>query len=288
MLLECHNCGAPLDVASKADVVKCNYCGASEKTERYKTVAFETPKDFTPPREWTPKAESALPQEILIFRPAVKAARAVVRALLFSGFMTVAIGGFVAWRVTSSVEQATGASLGSLGQTAVNGALAIAGKAASEATQAALQAAANGSAGSSVPLLCSGNQTLTLTQKTLALPSGVPIVASGNCTLRLMGCSVNGSTAIIVKNNAEVTVEGGSLTGTGPAVVISENGKFTATGGALLTGESTVSASGNAEATLRGSSVQGRHVAIAATGNANVNADGAAVEGLVAGKKKKR
>lgn len=288
MLLECHNCGAPLDVASNAAVVKCNYCGQSAKTERYKTVAFETPKDFAPPREWTPKAESALPQEVLIFRPAVKAARAVVRALLFSGVMTVGLGTFIAWRVSSSVEQATGASLGSLGQTAMNGAMAIAGKAASEATQAALQAAANRSAGNSVPLSCSGNQTITVTQKALVLPSGVPVLASGNCTLRLVGCNVSGATAVIVKNNAEVTVEGGSLTGSGPAVVISENGKFTATGGALLTGESTVSASGNAQATLRGSSVQGRHVAIAATGNANVDADGAAVEGLVTGRKKKR
>jgi DNA-directed RNA polymerase subunit RPC12/RpoP len=287
MLLECQNCGAPLDVASKASTVKCNYCGQSARTERYKTVAFNTPPDFSPPREWTPKAESALPQEVLLFRPAVNAARAVIRALAFSGFMTVVIGVFIAWRVTSSVQEATGASIGALGQNAVNGAFAMAGKAAGAATEAALQAAKQGSAGDTVPLLCSGNQTLTLQRKTLVLSSGVPIVATGNCTLRLVGCTVNGATALIVKNNASVTVEGGSLTGKGPAVIVSENGKFEATGGALLTGESTVSASGNGEAVLRGASVVGRRVAISATGNATVNADGAAVEGLVTGKKKR-
>lgn len=138
-----------------------------------------------------------------------------------------------------------------------------------------------------MPLLCSGNQTLTLQRKSLVLSSGVPIVATGNCTLRLVGCTVNGATALIVKNNASVTVEGGSLTGKGPAVIVSENGKFEATGGALLTGESTVSVSGNGEAVLRGASVVGRRIAISATGNATVNADGAAVEGLVTGKKKR-
>jgi LSD1 subclass zinc finger protein len=292
MLLECHNCGAPLDVASEANTVKCSYCGISAKLEQYKTVAVETPKDFSPPRHWTPKAESSLPQQVLVFQPAAKAARAVIRALAFSGFMTVAIGGFIAWRVTSAVQGATGSSLAALEgpdgiQNAVNGALAMAGKAAGVATEAALQAATQASAGDTVPFLCGGNQTVTLQHKSLVLAAGVPIVAAGNCTLRLVGCTVSGTTAVTVKNNASVTVEGGSLTGRGPAVVVAENGKFEATGGALLTGESTVSASGNAEAILRGSSVVGRRVAISATGNATVNADGAAVEGLVTGKKRR-
>jgi len=256
------------------------------------TVALETPADFSPPPEWKPPAESSLRDEVLIYRPAINAARSVVRALAFSGFLTVALGGFIAWRVTSAVNQATGGSLATLGQAgglegAVNGALSMAGKAAGAATEAAMAAARQGAAGDTVPLLCSGNQTLTLEGKNLTLMPGVPIVASGNCTLRLVRCMVSGTTAITVKDNASVIVEGGSLTGKGTAVVLTENAKFDASGGALLTGETTVSANGNASAVLRGVSVVGRHVAIAATGNATVNADGAAVEGLVNGKRKR-
>jgi hypothetical protein len=292
MLLECQNCGAPLDVASEASTVRCHYCGQSAKVGGYRTVALETPAGFAPPTEWKPPAESSLRDQVLIYRPVANAARSVVRGLAFSGVAIIALGGFIAWRVTSAVGQATGGSLATLGQAngienAVNGALAMAGKAAGAATEAALAAAQKGSGGDTLPLLCGGNQTLTLERKNLTLVPGIPIVASGNCTLRLVGCTVSGTTAVTVKDNASVIVEGGSLTGKGPAVILVENGKLDASGGALLTGETTVSASGNASAVLRGVSVVGRRVAIATTGNATVNAEGAAVEGLVTGKKKR-
>lgn len=54
MLLECNNCGAPLDVDGQPDVVKCGYCGASASLAHLRTLAARTPPDWQRPKSWTP------------------------------------------------------------------------------------------------------------------------------------------------------------------------------------------------------------------------------------------
>jgi hypothetical protein len=54
MLLECKNCGAPLDVAGTPDLVKCGYCGMSASLAHLRTLNVATPKDWQQPKEWRP------------------------------------------------------------------------------------------------------------------------------------------------------------------------------------------------------------------------------------------
>ncbi len=54
MILECRHCGAPLDVKDGAELTKCRYCGSVNERQRMRTIAAETPRDFRPPRQWSP------------------------------------------------------------------------------------------------------------------------------------------------------------------------------------------------------------------------------------------
>jgi hypothetical protein len=59
MLVECAHCGAPLAVKRKARRTKCRYCGAVDERARLRAIAEETPKDFEPPKVWTPPKGAA-------------------------------------------------------------------------------------------------------------------------------------------------------------------------------------------------------------------------------------
>jgi hypothetical protein len=54
MLIECANCGAPLDVAGKESIVTCNYCSKHNRVRQTRTMAARTPDDWRPPPNWTP------------------------------------------------------------------------------------------------------------------------------------------------------------------------------------------------------------------------------------------
>lgn len=54
MLVECKQCGAPLDVAANTSIVKCSYCGSSSRVRSMRTLAMEAPAGWSPPKTWTP------------------------------------------------------------------------------------------------------------------------------------------------------------------------------------------------------------------------------------------
>src|SRR5262245_43409132 len=56
MLLECKNCGAPLEVKPSKPRARCRYCKATNRTEELRTLAPRTPPDWRPPRVWVPPA----------------------------------------------------------------------------------------------------------------------------------------------------------------------------------------------------------------------------------------
>jgi LSD1 subclass zinc finger protein len=288
MLLECHNCGAPLDVADGASSAKCNYCGQTAELKKFRTVALKTPEDFKPPPAWTPPPGSSLGEEPLAYKP-LNAGRLVARWIVTSGVLTLGVGGFIAWRVLSAVEQATGTSaLAALAQSdqvqkAVADAINVANQAAGTATQAAAAAAEAAMAGNTVPVVCKGNKTLTITGKNLSLPGGTPVIAMGNCVLHLVACSVSGSTAVVVKGNATVTLEGGTLSATGPGAIVSENGSLEVSSGARLNGEPAVTVMNNASATIHDSIISASKIAIHTSGNASADATGSVVQGSLAG-----
>ena len=115
MLIECHNCGAPLDVADGVASVRCHYCGQTSETGRFKTVALQTPQGWVPPPQWTPPVGSFIPPEPHADRPISAARRAPCSGGSGSrpSWATLALGGFIASRVMSAVSDA---GLGALTQ----------------------------------------------------------------------------------------------------------------------------------------------------------------------------
>jgi hypothetical protein len=283
MLIECDNCGAPLDVTGDAATSRCHYCGKTSEVKRLKTVATETPEGWVPPKAWTPPEHTSLPREPLLYRPMRAIGRIVSFWLTFGGIVVV---GLVGWRVSTAVQQAANAPLAALQQSQeVQNAVKTAVGALENQINAAARAPGGGTG---VPLVCSGNDAVTVTAKDLSAPGGTPIQAAGNCTLRLVNCTASGAVAIDVAGNARVTIEGGTFTATRAAITLAGNGFVDATAGARFSGEPAVNVSGNATARFREASLAGRRIAIETSGNASVEAAGATIQGAIAGTRRVR
>lgn len=277
MLLECENCGAPLDVAESSAVVRCHYCGRSETVERFRKVAPETPPGFVPPAQWTPPETAAAPSKPLRYRPRRGRGGSVFSSL----FIVACLVGFAAWRATNAVQSVGVATDAEKLQSMFTQALTAASAAVNVAK--ARQSLGLSLTGDTVPVVCKGTDSVTITGKRLSMPSGVPVVATGNCVLRLVDCAIDGATGITASNNANVIIQGGSVAGKGPAVVLMENATLDVENGARLSGEMTITAAANARARVRGSSVVGGRVAVQASGNASVDTSGSEVKGRVVG-----
>ncbi len=55
MLVECKQCGAPLDVSPSASIVRCSYCGGHNRVRSMRTIAEQAPAGWVPPPQWTPR-----------------------------------------------------------------------------------------------------------------------------------------------------------------------------------------------------------------------------------------
>jgi LSD1 subclass zinc finger protein len=181
MLLECQNCGAPLDVASGARSVKCNYCGTSSQVKASRTVAFETPKDWVPPPAWTPPPEKNLGEQSFVYHAAKKTIRTVVSLVSFGIVVTIGLAAYGLLRV---VGQA-GAPLSAMEGAELNEVMGQAMNAIQQAKNAAAaaQLAVLTPTNVTLPLTCSGNDTVTLTGQALMVENGTPLLVRGNCTL---------------------------------------------------------------------------------------------------------
>ncbi len=65
MLVECKNCGAPLDVTPGARQIKCGYCRLTSPARSMRTLAAQAPADWQPPPVWTPPAQAPQPSVAL-------------------------------------------------------------------------------------------------------------------------------------------------------------------------------------------------------------------------------
>jgi hypothetical protein len=61
MLLECENCGAPLDVSERQTIAKCNYCRVKNRVGHARTLAPVTPPGWTPPAAWIHASAAGAP-----------------------------------------------------------------------------------------------------------------------------------------------------------------------------------------------------------------------------------
>jgi hypothetical protein len=282
MLLECDNCGAPFDISDKAKRAKCNYCGTAVRAEKFHKVAEHTPEGWKPPEKWTPPAHSQLAGQSLAYKPIRVIGRMVWLAISFGTFALV---GGVVWRVLAAVNHATnalatGAQSAEL-QGAINNAIGTMTQQINAAAQAAGEAREVGGNIADGPVTCSGVDSITITGKTLQVAgTNVPVTATGNCRVKIVGSRLSGGSAIVARDNARVSVEGGALTGAKAAVTLSGNAALEVTGGTMLTGGPALAASGNSKATLRSASVNG---AVDTRENASVDAVGAKLLGPVTG-----
>ncbi|MDC3962268.1 hypothetical protein [Polyangium jinanense] len=95
MILECRQCGAPLDVKPDATLTKCRYCGTTSERRLLRTVSAETPRDFRPPPQWIPPPHVPAPSNLpLTYHPAPP--RGAVIGALAAGIMAAVLGVTVA------------------------------------------------------------------------------------------------------------------------------------------------------------------------------------------------
>ena len=116
MLLDCKQCGAPLDVPENAFLATCCYCRHTQAVRKsiYKrpTDWRQTPPNWLPPERWTPPPQAPAPSVPLSYQPARARRKTSLVGLLALAGMVVALaaaGGGI-WMVTS--RQASGSTAG--------------------------------------------------------------------------------------------------------------------------------------------------------------------------------
>jgi hypothetical protein len=277
MLIECDHCGAPLDVKEGSSTSKCRYCGKTSQVQSLRTVAVETPKDWQPPKTWTPPEHMPAPQAPLAYHAPAAARKVMALTGSLTGLVTMAVVGWVAYQATRGPLDALKNSTALNAQ--INDAVAQVTK------QLGGVAAVAGNV--APPVVCSGNERYTVTQKVIGLPTGTPVIASGNCQVTLLSCTVTGLTAIVASDNARISIEGGTVNGTAAAVKASGNAVVTLSAGAFVNGEPALSATNNAKIELTAATAQGRTIAATASHNATIDATRGVLQGKVSGRVKK-
>jgi hypothetical protein len=255
------------------------------RAEKFHKVADHTPEGWKPPEKWTPPAHSQLAGQSLAYKPIRVIGRMVWLAITFG---TLAIAGGAVWRVLAAVNHATSALSSGAQSAELQGAINNAIGQMTQQINAAAQAGA-GEVGGNLgdgPVTCSGVDSITITGKTLVADgASAPVTATGNCRVKIVNSHLSGGSAVVARDNARVSVEGGTLTGAKEAVALSGNAALEVSGGTMLTGGPAIAASGNSKATLRNASVNG---AVDTRNNASVDAVGAKLLGSITGTRRVR
>lgn len=89
MIIECRNCGAPLDVRPGMAVVECRYCGKTSQIAGTRTLNAVTPPDWQPPAQWT-EQDRERARQLALAGVGIAAATTGVGAVLF---VIVVLGG---------------------------------------------------------------------------------------------------------------------------------------------------------------------------------------------------
>jgi hypothetical protein len=69
VLIECSNCGAPLDVKANDSLARCCYCGKTQRVRTARTTRQHTPADWHAPPQWIPPPQFAAQSIPLPFDP---------------------------------------------------------------------------------------------------------------------------------------------------------------------------------------------------------------------------
>ncbi len=186
MLIECSNCGAPLDAKPGAQKVKCTYCRQTSQLAQTRVVTSSTPQNWQPPQQWTPPPQFRMPSVPMRYNPA-RAARSTTAFVLIITAVTTLLplalafgpqlkGMFWSWDGKEALE-------------------------------------------------CGGNDRVTIEGEKVKAKASPAIVVSGNCQLKIINSTISAKRLLEVRGNGNVTIERSKLTATGPqGMLVESNG----------------------------------------------------------------
>jgi hypothetical protein len=100
VLVECKNCGAPLDVNGVERFVRCSYCDKVNRVRTMHTMAAVTPAEWQPPPTWQPPPQFGPRRSQPLPFHAVSSPLANRLPLIIIGFVLLtSVGGFVPFAV---------------------------------------------------------------------------------------------------------------------------------------------------------------------------------------------
>jgi hypothetical protein len=179
MLLDCTNCGAPLDVKQDAWVVTCCYCKRTQTVRQKTKQAMPTPANWHAPQQWSPPPRMGAMVQPMHFDPTAAARKTarVIGCVVFAPILLAVIGAMVPVFL-------------SLGGTKLF-ARDWDGKETFE---------------------CTGNGDETIEDVNVTAKRSPAIVVNGNCKLTILRSKISGKNVIEVRENGRVTVKDSEIT----------------------------------------------------------------------------
>lgn len=248
MLVECGNCGAPLDCGPNDRFVKCAYCDKSNKVASTRTLAAVTPPSWQQPAQWTEADRAATLraiQQAAGTSAAVGAATRGVSGCLGGVISLVGLGVAIAAVVAVFMAQRGGAPssvLGGLGLATWDG---------------------------SAPLSCGGNDELHVSGVTANLPGQTAITADANCAVTIEDSTITAAVGIAATGNRAIRLRNVTLQTTAAGLLLEGNKNASFENVTIVSDGVGVEAHGNASVRLTAGRVEGAP-ATRTDGNASV------------------
>lgn len=226
MIVECSNCGAPLDVANRATTAKCAYCGRQNQVRSLRTLSMERPAGWKPPPVWTPPVTAGLPTTPLQYQQTRGGGAAAAGA----------VGVLITIAVTTAV---------------------LAGGAGKS-----LREAVFGAWDGKSTFVCGGNDSVTIEGVTAQLPGRTAIQATANCELRIVRCNITAAEGVRAEGNRSVVIENSRIQTSGVGIWADGNKRVELLGSTVIAGGVGIHAEGISRIIVSGGHVEGSPVAI--------------------------
>lgn len=251
MLVECKNCGAPLDVEGNATFVECQFCQQTNKVASTRTLMAATPANWQAPTQWT-EADREAARKVLLATAGATAATGGSGCIIAAVIMvaTLVVGGVITAIVLRKVEQAVGSVPGTpFGMTAPP------------------------SWDGTVPFSCGGNDQVTIDGVTANLPNDVAITVTANCALTITNSTINARVGVDADGNRAVRLHSSVVSATATGIFLNGNKQLVLDQSDVIAGGVGVQASGNAQIQLNGGKIEGSP-SVATSGNARLQNQG--------------
>jgi DNA-directed RNA polymerase subunit RPC12/RpoP len=259
VLTECQNCGAPLDVKLDSRIVKCNYCGSSNRVASMRTLAEQTPRGWQAPPVWTPPPQFPAPSVPTQYhaRPSV-ALFAVPAVVLVIGAIAA---GALLWptsQTSFTFDTSPGIAVPAPVTTPLDKAKAWDGRS---------------------TLSCSMNETLEIDGKQ-ATVDGTVIDASIGCTVRIKNSKLKGRTVVNAAINAKVEIVNSTLDAELVVIEGAQASQITIEKGSrLISADAGIRMGQASQLTIRDSTLEAKGRAIDLGMASKLHADGARISG---------